>query len=122
MKFFAVFFIAFLLGITQQAHCQSIRYLGIEQGLSNNTVTSIYQDKYGFMWFGTFDGLNRYDGYDFTKFRNHVGDATSLFDNHITAMDEDKKGKLWVATMKGAEVLDEKNFKFKRLQYIDPKG
>jgi ligand-binding sensor domain-containing protein len=37
-------------------------YLGIENGLSNNAVTSIYQDKYGFLWFGTYEGLNRYDG------------------------------------------------------------
>jgi ligand-binding sensor domain-containing protein len=47
------------------AEGQSVSYLGIENGLSNNTVTSIYKDGTGLMWFGTIDGLNRYDGYNF---------------------------------------------------------
>ncbi|MEO6674763.1 MAG: two-component regulator propeller domain-containing protein, partial [Ginsengibacter sp.] len=47
-----------------------VKYLEIDQGLSNNAVTSIFQDQHGFMWFGTFDGLNRYDGYSFKIFRN----------------------------------------------------
>jgi len=44
-------------------------YLGIDQGLSNNSVRCIFQDHEGFMWFGTYDGLNRYDGYQFKIFR-----------------------------------------------------
>ena len=45
-----------------------VEYLGIEKGLSNNTVTSIFQDHHGFMWIGTYDGLNKYDGYSFRVF------------------------------------------------------
>ena len=48
-----------------------VQYLGIEQGLSNNSVRCIYQDQKGFLWFGTYDGLNRYDAYTFKVFRNN---------------------------------------------------
>ncbi|HEY8920740.1 MAG TPA: two-component regulator propeller domain-containing protein, partial [Chitinophaga sp.] len=60
-----------------------LTYLGIEQGLSNNAVTSIYQDYNGFMWFGTYDGLNRYDGYNFTIYRNEFNDTNSVADNRV---------------------------------------
>src|SRR5690349_5660030 len=69
-------------------------YLGIDQGLSNNSVRCIYQDRRGFMWFGTYDGLNRYDGYTFKVFRNNFKNATSLINNWINAIDEDNTGNL----------------------------
>ena len=62
---------ACLLLFVKLANAQTIdlvKYIGIEHGLSNNAVTSIYQDHNGFMWFGTYDGLNRYDGYTFKIF------------------------------------------------------
>ena len=67
LPFFIFLFIAFI----NPSVAQNIGYLGLEQGLSNNSVTSIYKDKYGFMWFGTLDGLNRFDGYSFEKFRKN---------------------------------------------------
>lgn len=88
---------------------QSFSYLGIEQGLSNSTITTIYKDKHGFMWFGTFDGLNRFDGYTFTRFRNSPADTTSVPDNFITALAEDGDGRLWVGTSKGIGVLDDRS-------------
>lgn len=63
-----------------------VEYLGIERGLSNNVVTSIYQDHDGFMWFGTYDGLNRYDGYGFKVYRNIIGDSSSLCHSHINSI------------------------------------
>lgn len=83
-----------------------VAYLGIEQGLSNNAVTSIYKDPGGFMWFGTYDGLNRYDGYGFKIFRNRIGDSTSLGDNHISAINGDAARRLWVACEKSVNVYD----------------
>ena len=68
-----------------------IQYLGIEQGLSNNAVTCIYQDHNGFMWFGTYDGLNRYEGYGFKVFRNKFNDSNSLANNRISALTEDHR-------------------------------
>lgn len=77
-------------------------YLGIEQGLSNNSVRCIYRDHRGFMWFGTYDGLNRYDGYEFRIFRNNFKNSASLVNNWINTIDEDKNGNIWVGTRQGA--------------------
>jgi signal transduction histidine kinase/ligand-binding sensor domain-containing protein/DNA-binding response OmpR family regulator len=79
-------------------------WLGIEQGLSNNSVRCIYQDKKGFLWFGTYDGLNRYDAYAFKVFRNNFNNPSSLPNNFINAIDEDNNGNIWVATRQGAVV------------------
>ena len=84
----------------------AVRYLGIDQGLSNNAVTCIYRDHNGFMWFGTYDGLNRYDGYSFRVFRNTVGDSASLLDNHVYCINSDNENKIWVGGGKGASVYD----------------
>jgi signal transduction histidine kinase/ligand-binding sensor domain-containing protein/DNA-binding response OmpR family regulator len=79
----------------------SIRFEHISAGLSQSTVTCILQDRKGFMWFGTRNGLNRYDGVAFTTFENRVNDSTSLSHSYITALFEDSKGNLWVGTMEG---------------------
>jgi signal transduction histidine kinase/ligand-binding sensor domain-containing protein/DNA-binding NarL/FixJ family response regulator len=83
-----------------------VSYLGIEQGLSNNAVTSIFQDHDGFMWFGTFDGLNRYDGYGFKVFRNNFNDSTSLNDNHVRIIADDASHHLWIGTGKGLNIYN----------------
>src|SRR5438046_546090 len=85
---------------------EPVEYLGIEHGLSNNAVTCIYQDQYGFMWFGTRDGLNKYDGYTFTVFKNHLHDSTSLIDNRIVAISEDADNNLWIGTKKGVSIFN----------------
>jgi len=109
--------ICFLAFSVIDGYSQSVTYLGMDQGLSNSTVTSIFKDSYGFMWFGTFDGLNRYDGYTFTKYRNLIGDSTSLPDNYVNAILEAKDKKLYVGTKKGIGILNYKTFKFSGLKY-----
>lgn len=89
-----------------------VHYLGIENGLSNNDVTSIYQDKYGFMWFGTYDGLNKFDGYNFKTFRNRLSDTLSLINNRIVALEEDLNNNLWVGTKKGVSLYSNRTSKF----------
>ncbi|MEO5683648.1 MAG: two-component regulator propeller domain-containing protein [Chitinophagaceae bacterium] len=84
-----------------------IGYIGIENGLSNNTVRCIYQDKRGFMWFGTTDGLNRYDGYDFKVFRNKLKNNNSLVHNIVSAIAEDKSNYLWIGTRQGVSRVDD---------------
>ncbi len=81
----------------------SIRFerIGIEQGLSQNSVNTALQDSQGFMWFGTQDGLNRYDGYAFTIYRPNVDNPSAISDRWITALVEDKDGYLWVGTRQG---------------------
>ena len=90
-----------------------VQYLGIEQGLSNNVVTSIYQDHDGFMWFGTYDGLNRYDGYGFKVYRNIIGDSSSLCHSHINSITGDASNYLWIGTSKGISVFDPFNRRFR---------
>ncbi|MCW8805338.1 MAG: response regulator [Ignavibacteriaceae bacterium] len=82
---------------------QSIRFnqLTVEDGLSNNIVNSVIQDKYGFMWFATEDGLNRYDGYGYKIFRRDPEDPNSISDNSIWALTEDREGNLWIGTKAG---------------------
>ena len=74
------------------------RNLSIQNGLSQNTVNSILQDSKGFMWFGTKDGLNRYDGVSFKKFKRDVNNERSLGNNFVTALYEDAEGNIWVGT------------------------
>ncbi|MBC7888761.1 MAG: response regulator [Ferruginibacter sp.] len=81
-------------------------YIGIENGLSNNSVTAIFKDRKGFMWFGTFDGLNRYDGYSFKVFRNKFNDSASLPHNYIYAINEDLYNNLWIGTGQGISIYN----------------
>jgi ligand-binding sensor domain-containing protein/serine phosphatase RsbU (regulator of sigma subunit) len=75
--------------------------LSIEQGLSQSIVESIIQDRRGFMWFGTQDGLNKYDGYQFTVKRQDPRDANSLSHNNILSLCEDHTGLIWIGTFNG---------------------
>ena len=79
----------------------TFNHLTVENGLSNNDVNTIIQDQTGFIWFGTDDGLNRYDGYNFKVFRHISGDTTSLSDNSIWALLEDRNGNIWIGTKSG---------------------
>lgn len=72
-----------------------------DQGLSNNSIWCIYKDSRGFIWFGTADGLNRYDGYNFTVFKNNPSDPYSISDNFISSIVEDHQGNLWIGTQGG---------------------
>jgi two-component system sensor histidine kinase ChiS len=84
------------------ADCQvphlHFEHLTIDQGLSDNGVFGILQDVRGFMWFGTQDGLNKYDGYGFTVYKNDPLDSTSIGINNIPEIFEDRSGTLWVRT------------------------
>ncbi|MEJ5146058.1 hybrid sensor histidine kinase/response regulator transcription factor [Sphingobacterium sp. MYb388] len=96
----------------------SIEYLGIDHGLSNDFVTDIYQDKDGFMWFGTFNGLNRFDGYEFKIFKNNPLENKSLPDNRITDILEDQTGNLYIATKGGLGVFDMDRNHFTRADLV----
>jgi ligand-binding sensor domain-containing protein len=74
----------------------------LQRGLSQNTVYCIIQDKVGYMWFGTWDGLNKYDGYQFTVYKRQNG----LSDETVHALLEDEKGRIWIGTEAGLNCLD----------------
>jgi ligand-binding sensor domain-containing protein/signal transduction histidine kinase len=73
--------------------------ISLEEGLSQSSISAILQDSRGFMWFGTLDGLNRYDGYGFSVFKYSPSDSTTLSASTISALYEDRFGYLWIGTM-----------------------
>ena len=89
-------------------------------GLSQSAVNCIYQDRHGFMWFGTEDGLNRFDGYAFGVFRRQPGDPASLSHNFVWAVTEDAEGGLWVGTEGGLHRRAPGSTDFVRLRH-DPR-
>ncbi|MEO6232157.1 MAG: two-component regulator propeller domain-containing protein [Ferruginibacter sp.] len=76
--------------------------LTTEEGLSSNTVNAILKDSYGVVWFGTEDGLDKFDGSRFSIYRHKPGDSTSLLANEILSLHEDVKGNLWIGTSGGS--------------------
>lgn len=77
------------------------RTLGIADGLSSTTARALAQDEKGFVWLGTQEGLNRFDGYDFRVYRADSERADSLSDSHITSLAADGAGALWIGTVGG---------------------
>lgn len=91
--------ISLLIGFCAVAVNHSFSYLTIKDGLSQSTVKSIHQDYKGYMWFGTADGLNRYDGYRFTVYRNNPSDENTICGNDISVIYEDPADSaLWIGT------------------------
>ncbi len=80
--------------LPQQRDIQ-FEHLTVDDGLSANTVLCFLQDSRGFLWIGTYDGLNRYDGYNFTVFKNLPEDSLSISDNMVSTLCEDKDGDIW---------------------------
>ncbi|RZK21065.1 MAG: hybrid sensor histidine kinase/response regulator [Pedobacter sp.] len=90
----------------------TFRHYQVENGLSYNSVICSIQDKKGFLWFGTKDGLNRFDGYIFKTFRNDPDNPKSLKSNFIHALFEDKTQQIWVGTLNGLYRYDPVNESF----------
>lgn len=88
-----LFFLISTLSFGQNIHFQAI---GVENGISQPTVTSIYQDEFGIIWIGTKDGLNRYNGTDFHIFRPIENDKNSLYNNNIGTICGDKNGHIYI--------------------------
>ena len=104
-----------LLESSFQAHFD---HYGLEEGLSQSSALAILQDHLGFMWIGTQDGLNKFDGYNFTVFRNDPDDPESLSNSYVRAIYEDRSGVLWIGTYGGGlNRFDRDTQQFERYQY-----
>jgi len=91
------------LSVQAQFPPQNIKFknLASTQGLLQNTINCVLQDKQGILWFGTSDGLNRYDGYNFKVYKNELGNKNSLSNNYVLSLLQDHKGYIWVGTYEG---------------------
>jgi len=109
----------FLLPQTSFSQISDTRFRRIsnEQGLSNSTVQCIFQDSRGFMWIGTIDGLNRYDGASFVVYKTNPKDANSISDNNINYIYECQDHQLWIGTAYGLNRFDPVSGKFTRFVY-----
>ena len=114
----ALVLLLFLLSPTG-AQSPEIKFerLSTAHGLSHSSVYAIAQDRRGFMWFGTENGLNRYDGYQFTAYYNDPNDSTSLSNNWVWAILEDRGDALWIGTVEGLNQFDRYKNSFARYQH-----
>ncbi|MGS2739200.1 two-component regulator propeller domain-containing protein [Sinomicrobium sp. M5D2P17] len=115
MKQFYIFFI--LIGIVNGLYGQDyyFRNYQVEDGLSHNTITASLQDHKGFVWFGTKDGLNRFNGYDFKVFRHDPKDSTSLGNSFISVLHEYEKN-IWIGTNDGLYLYSEEKEDFLQVE------
>jgi len=96
----------FIFGNVFSQNKYRLKNISTTDGLSQSSVIAIHQDKFGQMWFGTRDGLNKYDGSKFTIFRNDVTNKHSISNNDILSIEEDNTGKIWVGTYNGLNCYD----------------
>ncbi|MEI7724853.1 MAG: two-component regulator propeller domain-containing protein [Bacteroidota bacterium] len=89
----------------------------IEKGLSQSVVNCVFQDSRGYIWVGTQNGLNRFDGYNFVIFSYNPADSSSLSNSWVYSIDEDRDGNLWVGTKGGLNQYLRKEKRFKRIKY-----
>ena len=103
---FVLCFLSFQpLAAQQHAHHLRFGRLDITDGLAQGMIFCMFQDSRGFMWFGTKEGLNRYDGYGFRTYGKRAGDTTSLPDNYVMSITEDTRGRLWLGTISEGLVM-----------------
>ncbi|MBI3500942.1 MAG: hypothetical protein HY063_04030 [Bacteroidetes bacterium] len=90
------------------------RHYNLEHGLSNRNVTSVIQDSLGFMWYGTHEGINKFDGYKFIPFKHDPKNPNSLVSDDVTCLAVEKNGMIWIGTkMKGVNLFSPYSHEFK---------
>lgn len=110
---FSIWLVAVWPALGQRFHFERIPS---ELGLSQNYISALCQDSRGYLWVGTKDGLNRFDGYRFEVFEYEPFDSTSISGSYIKAIHEDGSGRLWVGTSAGLNLFDREREIFHRLQ------
>ncbi|MBJ2173597.1 response regulator [Aureibaculum sp. A20] len=98
----------------QNTELEYSKKIDISDGLAHNGVTSILEDSKGYLWFGTYDGLNKYDGYHLDTYKNTL-DNDILTSNRIRALSEDKNGNIWIGTDEGITIFNYSQKKFKKI-------
>ncbi len=114
------FLVVIVIAVPSMAQDVSIRQITSDNGLSHNTVSHLMQDSQGFIWITTIDGLNKYDGYQFTVYRHNPSDSTSISTNFLHHIYEDSRGTLWIGTRdRGINAFNRGTGEFTRYEH-DP--
>lgn len=112
-----LFIMAVLLAsrISGQQNKLNFKHYSINEGLSQNTVFCLLEDRDGLIWIGTEDGLNMFDGYNFTYYKHEFRNPGSISHNQINALYEDRQGQIWIGTSDGLNILNKKTGKITHL-------
>ena len=108
----AIFFLGQITCLQAQVDNLGFERIGADQGLPNCIIKEIVEDRFGFLWLATCEGLFRYDGYEYKAYRHDVTDSTSLSNPSVRSLLEDQDGNLWVGTIDGLNLLDRRTGKF----------
>ncbi len=106
--------VVLLLCCLQAGFCQlpQFDHYAVEDGVSQSAIICIFQDSEGFIWIGTQNGLNKFDGYKFENFYNDPGDSNTISNNWVFDITEDQEGDLWIGTKGGLNRYDKKTGRF----------
>lgn len=117
---FVVIIAFFIIQLNIISEANTDKFYGIKDKLSNSHVNSIYQDKQGYIWVCTDNGLNVFDGTDFKTYYHKQNDSTSLIDNSVLTVHEDKSGNFWVGTTAGLQLLHRDTEQFSTITFDYP--
>ncbi|GHT75547.1 hybrid sensor histidine kinase/response regulator [Bacteroidia bacterium] len=117
-----LYYILLLVICSCYMQAQTTKFYSTEQGLSNSLINQIYQDKKGFIWIATEDGLNRFDGMKFTTYRNISGDTTSLKNNYVRCLFEDSMGNFYIGCINGLMKYDRNTNRFSEVKMLFQKS
>ena len=114
-----IFSLLFIRVLVAQKSDMVFEHITVDNGLSQNTVSALIQDSEGFIWIGTYEGLDRYDGYNFKIYEHDPLNDKSLSENYIWCLYESSKGDLWIGTNNGGlNMFDKESETFIRYNYV----
>ncbi len=123
MRLLKPFILFLLIGLPfvvfAQINTIKFEHYTANQGLSQSTVKCMQQDNLGFMWFGTINGLNRFDGLQFISYHYNSQDSSSLTSSNITTLFEDSKGNFWIGTPEGLNLFVRETNNFRRFVHLE---
>jgi len=119
LRFLATFALLLFTSLSYSQSSNKVKKLSLNEGLSQSTVNDILHDSRGFLWVGTQDGLNQYNGYEFTIYRHSSKNKESISNNYINAIKEDNEGDIWIATSYG---LNKWSYKTQKFEFFLPEN
>ncbi len=111
--FFSIY--CFLIGSTPVMKAQTGKFYSTDKELSNSLINAVYQDRKGFIWIATENGLNKFDGTRFSIYRHNATDSTSLKNNYVRTLFEDSRGNFWIGCINGLQRYDRATDNFHEL-------